>query len=170
MRILIIEDNAFNVFCLSRLLESVITSVLINFVSNSQDALSYIDAYHPNLVIIDGELTIADETGTNGPQLAASILQKYPQLPVIAWSDSELMREAFTQVFRQNNRLVNEYNTWAKNVNSVLIQKTWTYYFGKLSREKTSSLPHLRSHKKQVNPSSTFCTIFENTAKRSSVL
>ncbi|VEB33873.1 response regulator [Legionella cherrii] len=139
MRVLIIEDNAFNAFCLSRLLESVIASVSIDVVSNSQDALSCIDTHVPDLVIIDGELNLIDELSTHGPQLAAVILQKYPHLPIIAWSDSEFMRSAFAKVFIQSNRLVNEYNTWTKTVNPECIQKPGLFI---LMTQSMKSNPH----------------------------
>ncbi|MGL5743447.1 MAG: response regulator [Legionella sp.] len=143
MRVLIIEDNAFNAFCLCRLLESAITSVSTTVVSNSQDALSVMEINVHDLVIIDGELNLIDEMSTHGPQLAAVLLQKYPHLPLISWSDSEFMRSAFAKIFIQHNRLVNEYNTWTKAVSLKSIHKTWTYYFGEAIGEKKSSFAHL---------------------------
>ncbi len=150
MRVLIIEDNAFNAFCLSRLLESVISSVAIDVVSNSQDALSFIDTHVPDLVVIDGELNLIDEFSTHGPQLAAVILQKYPHLPLITWSDSEFMRGAFAKVLIQYNRLVNEYNTWNKTVSPECIQKTWAYYFDESVAEK-HAFSHITRSKRQAS-------------------
>ncbi|WP_454784746.1 response regulator [Legionella sp. WA2024007413] len=149
MRVLIIEDNVFNAFCLSRLLESVSAPISIDVVSNSQDALSFIDTHAPDLVIIDGELNLIDEFSTHGPQLAAVILQKYPHLPLIAWSDSEFMRGAFAKVFIQYNRLVNEYNTWTKTVNQTCIEKTWAYYFDDSIGKKQPAFSHA-PHAKRV--------------------
>lgn len=136
MRVLIIEDNAFNAFCLSRILESINASMSIETVSNSQDALAWIESQVPDLVIIDGELNLINEFSTHGPQLASVILQKYPHLPLIAWSDSEFMRSAFAKIFSQSNRLVNEYNTWAKTVSPECIQKTLSYYFDEAETKK----------------------------------
>lgn len=150
MRVLIIEDNAFNAYCLCRLVESVIASVSVNVVTNSRDALSFMDINLPNLVIIDGDLGMVDEWSCHGPQLAALLLQKYPSLPVIAWSDSEFMRGAFAKVFVQNNRLVNEFNTWAKAVSLECVHKTWAYYFGNLVEEKKPSYSYL-GHNKKLN-------------------
>lgn len=150
MRVLIIEDSVFNAFCLSRLLESVITPVSIDVVSNSQDALSFLDTQAPDLVIIDGELNLIDELSTHGPQLAAVILQKYPHLPLIAWSDSEFMRGAFAKVFIQYNRLVNEYNTWTKTVSPECIQKTWAYYFDESVGTKQKTFSHASHAKRQA--------------------
>ncbi|MBI2785544.1 MAG: response regulator [Legionella longbeachae] len=129
MRVLIIEDNAFNAFCLCRLLELVNPSSLVAIVNNSHDALSALEINIPDLVIIDGELSLIDELSTHGPQLAAQLLQKYPYLPLIVWSDSEFMRGAFAKVFIQHNRLVNEYNTWTKTVSPECIRKTLSHYF-----------------------------------------
>lgn len=150
MRVLIIEDNAFNAFCLSRLLESVVATVAIDVVSNSQDALSFIDTHVPDLVVIDGELDLIDEFSTHGPQLAAVILQKYPHLPLISWSDSEFMRGAFAKVLIQYNRLVNEYNTWTKTVSPECIQKTWAYYFDESANEK-QDFSHITRSKRQAS-------------------
>ncbi len=151
MRVLIIEDSAFNALCLSRLLESVITSVSVAVVSNSQDALSFINTHVPDLVIIDGELNLINESSTHGPQLAAVILQKYPHLPLISWSDSEFMRGAFAKVFIQHNRLVNEYNTWAKTLSAECIQKTWAYYFDESLGKKQQVFSHVTHAKRQAN-------------------
>lgn len=150
MRVLIIEDNAFNAFCLSRLLESVIASVSIATVSNSHDALSFIETHVPDLVIIDGELNLVDELCTHGPQLAEIILQKYPHLPLISWSDSEFMRGAFAKVFIQHNRLVNEYNTWVKTVSPESIQKTCSYYFDESVGEKQQTYTRVTHSKRQA--------------------
>jgi CheY-like chemotaxis protein len=151
MRVLIIEDNAFNAFCLSRLLESVAGSVSIDTVSTSQDALSFIETHVPDLVILDGELQLINELSTHGPQLASIILQKNPHLPLIAWSDSEFMRGAFAKVFIQYNRLVNEYNTWAKTVSLECIKKTWSYYFNESIGEKQQTYSHVTHGKIQTN-------------------
>ncbi|KTC91390.1 response regulator [Fluoribacter dumoffii] len=151
MRVLIIEDSAFNAFCLSRLLESVIASVSIEVVSTSQDALSFLDTQLPDLVIIDGELNLINELSTHGPQLAAVILQKYPHLPLIAWSDSEFMRSAFAKTFTQHNRLVNGFNTWAKTVTPECIKKTWAYYFDEAVNEKQQAYSHVTHAKRQVS-------------------
>ncbi|MDI1352503.1 MAG: response regulator, partial [bacterium] len=95
MRVLIVEDNAFNAFCLRRLLESVMTFGTVTIVNNSRAALSLINNYSPDLVIIDGDLgAFNDGLHCNGPELATIILGKYPHLPLIAWSDSIELREA----------------------------------------------------------------------------
>jgi CheY-like chemotaxis protein len=129
MHVLIIEDNSFNAFCLRRLLELVVASVSVVIVNNSQDALSSIEISVPDVVIIDGELSLVDELSIHGPQLAAVLLQKYPYLPLIAWSDSEFMRGSFAKTFTHHSRLVNEYNTWTKTVDLKCIRRTLTHYF-----------------------------------------
>lgn len=151
MHVLIIEDSAFNAFCLSRLLEAVAASVSITVANNSKDALSSISVNMPDLVIIDGELNLIDELSTHGPQLAAVLLQKYPHLPLIAWSDSEFMRGAFTKVFTQHNRLVNEYNTWTKTVNAECIHKTLDYYFDDLNGKIEPSFSHTAGTQRHPN-------------------
>ncbi len=131
MRILIVEDNAFNAFCLRRLLESVVSTVTVTIVSNSLEALPLINNNLPDMVVIDGDLGAAnDEYCCNGPELANLLLQKFPHLPLIAWSDSELMREAFFRVFNKHRQPLNEYNSWTKAISLDRIFKTWAYYFG----------------------------------------
>lgn len=131
MRILIVEDNAFNAFCLRRLLESVVAQVMVTIVNNSQAALSLINSNSPDIVVIDGDLGAAlDDQYCNGPELAGLLLKKFPHLPLIAWSDSEYMREAFTLVFNQHHQTLNEYNSWTKVISQERICKTWAYYFG----------------------------------------
>ncbi|BCA93843.1 response regulator [Legionella antarctica] len=130
MRVLIVEDNAFNAFCLRRLLESVVTSVSVSIVTNSQAALVHINASLPDMVVVDGDLGAIDEQHCNGPQLVNLVLQKNPYLPIIAWSDSESMRDAFKVVFNRFNKPLNEYNTWTKAINIERICKSWAYYFG----------------------------------------
>jgi CheY-like chemotaxis protein len=147
MRVLIIEDNSFNAFCLSRLLESVITSVSITVASNSQEALSSMETNVPDLVIVDGELSLPDESSVHGPQLADVILQKHPDLPLIAWSDSEFMLGSFSKIFTQHNRLVNEYNTWSKTVSPECIHKAWAYYFSESISKKQHVFSHLANAK-----------------------
>ncbi|HDV5711164.1 TPA: response regulator [Legionella pneumophila] len=131
MRVLIVEDSAFNAFCLRRLLESVVASISVTIVNNSQAALSFANNYCPDIVVVDGDLGASpDEMNCNGPELAGILLQKYPQLPIVAWSDSDAMREDFIKVFKSHGLFLNEYNTWPKVIGLERIHKTWAYYFG----------------------------------------
>ncbi|CEG55603.1 response regulator [Legionella fallonii] len=129
MRVLIVEDSAFNAFCLRRLLESEVTSVMVTIVHDSQAAMSSVNNSLPDIVIIDGDLGATDKPYCNGPELTETLLQKNPYLPIIAWSDSDTMREDFASAFMRHNRLLNEYNIWTKVVGRELICKTWAYYF-----------------------------------------
>ena len=147
MRILIIEDNTFSAFCLRRILESVLASVSVIVTSNSQDALSLIDFELPDLVIIDGELEQVNESSRHGPQLAAAVLEKYPHLPMIAWTDSEFMREAFAKVFIQHNRLVNGHSIWAKVISPECVRRAWTYYFGEFPGKEYPVFSHINAQR-----------------------
>lgn len=129
MRVLIVEDNAFNAFCLRRLLESMKQSVSVTIVNNSRDALSLINYYLPDIVILDGDLGAKGTSFFNGPELANHILQKYPSLPIIAWSDSDLIKKEFAGVLIRYNKLLNEYSIWPKVVSSERIDNTFAYYF-----------------------------------------
>lgn len=146
MRILIVEDNAFNAFCLRRLLESMVTSISVTIVNNSQAAMSYINSNLPDMVVVDGDLGTTNELHCNGPEFADALLQIYPHLPVIAWSDSESMREAFAVVFNQHNKFLNEYNSWTKVVGLDRICKTWAYYFGEFMAGQNAEFSYHQSN------------------------
>jgi CheY-like chemotaxis protein len=130
MRVLIVEDNAFNAFCLRRLLESAVASISVTIVHNSKAALSQVNHHAPDMVVIDGDLEASnDGTQCNGPELAHILLQKYPDLPLIAWSNSDSMRVVFMHVFKHHDKPINEYNTWNKLISVEHISKTWNHYF-----------------------------------------
>jgi hypothetical protein len=101
-------------------------------VNNSLAAMAYCNNNLPDLVVVDGHLKPSDDRYCNGPEFVQAILQKSPHLPIIAWTDSEFMREAFAVVFSQHNKLLNEYNLWNKVTGIERISKTWAYYFGGL--------------------------------------
>ncbi len=138
MQVLIVEDSAFNAFCLRRLLESEVTPTVVTIVHDSQAAMSYVNNNVPDMVIIDGDLGATEAPYCNGPALTESLLQQYPYLPIIAWSDSETMREDFAVAFMRHDRLLNEYNIWAKVVARDLIRKTWSYYFGEPMKDQNA--------------------------------
>jgi CheY-like chemotaxis protein len=147
MRILIVEDNAFNAFCLGRLLESVMSLSTVTVVKNSHEALSLIKNNPQDMVIIDGDLSaLNDGVHCNGPELAHILLQQYPHLPVIAWSDSEGMRDEFAQVFKWHEQPINEFKMWTKVVSLDRISKTCAYYFGEFVgfSECVAPFPHAK--------------------------
>lgn len=137
-RILIVEDSAFNAFCLRRLLESEVTSVIVTIAHDSLAAMSYVNNNVPDMVIIDGDLGATDAPYCNGPALTETLLQQYPYLPIIAWSDSETMREDFAVAFMRHNKHLDKYSIWTKVVARDLIRKTWSYYFGELINEQNA--------------------------------
>lgn len=136
MRVLIVEDNAFNAFCLRRLLESAVSPVTVSIVNSSKAALLLINNHSPDMVVIDGDLGTSEY---NGPELLDVLLKKYSDLPVIAWSDSDAMKEAFARVLSQNDKQMNEYNTWTKIVSRERICKTWAFYFGEFINRQHSA-------------------------------
>lgn len=137
MRVLIIEDNEFNAFCLRRLLESALPDGNISIANNSNAALSLFYAHPFDLVILDGDLGAARANGAycNGPELAQLLLSKYPQIALVAWTDSQLMRQEFSLVFKQFQRQLNELSLWNKTVTTESIYKTWRHHFGELLGE-----------------------------------
>jgi CheY-like chemotaxis protein len=127
MSVLIVEDNAFNAFCIKRLFAFINNELDLTIVPDSFSALSYLAENNPALVILDGDLSTSDGCYCNGPVLAELILRTNPQLPIIAWSNSEPMRAAFAEVFRQHNRLLNDYNCWPKIVSVERINNSLSF-------------------------------------------
>ncbi len=140
MRVLIIEDNDFNAFCLRRLLESVMTGGSVTVANNSNAALSLFYSHPFDLVIIDGDLGAVRGTGAhcNGPELAQILLYKYPHLALVAWTDSQQLRQEFSHIFKQHERVLNELSVWNKTVTVETICKTWTYYFSEFIGGQTA--------------------------------
>jgi CheY-like chemotaxis protein len=140
MHVLIVEDNAFNAYCLRRLLESLVEPISVTIVNNSQTALASIENQGTDVVVMDGDLGAEiDASNCNGPELAEIILKNYPNLPIIAWTDSDLMRETFANVFIRHGSPLNEYNSWTKAIQLERICKTWAYYFGEFMASQNSA-------------------------------
>lgn len=123
MRVLIVEDNAFNAYCLRRLLESLNSAIKVTISSTSLAALAQMHLNAPDLVIIDGHLGNVHEL-CHGPALADQIFKKYPYVPVIAWTDSKPMREQFATIFKQHHRIMDETCVWSKMVSIERIRKS----------------------------------------------
>jgi CheY-like chemotaxis protein len=129
MRVLIVEDNAFNAYCLRRLLESTHYFLNVTVAATSQMALAHLQNQCFDLMIIDGELS-HESIDLNGPELTQIILEKNPGQHVIAWTDSPEMKEHFAQVFNQYHYGCNEYTLWSKAIHPEHIIKTLMFYFG----------------------------------------
>ncbi|CEK12098.1 response regulator [Legionella hackeliae] len=127
MRVLIVEDNAFNAFCLTRLLTTVNKQIQATVVGDSLSALNYLAENEVAFVIMDGDLGATDGLYCNGPALVETIWQQNSQLPVVAWSDSESMRKAFADVFKQYNKTLNDYTCWTKIVSHERIRQSLPY-------------------------------------------
>lgn len=127
MRVLIVEDNAFNAFCLTRLLMLVNKQIQTTVVGDSLSALNYIAQNEVAFIVMDGDLGATDGIYCNGPVLTETIWQQTPQLPIVAWSDSEPLRKAFADVFRQYNKSLNDYTCWSKVVSQERIRQSLPY-------------------------------------------
>ncbi|KTD22743.1 two component sensor and regulator, histidine kinase response regulator [Legionella lansingensis] len=133
MRVLIVEDNAFNAFCLSRLLTTVDKQLQVAVVNDSLSAINYLAENDVSLVILDGDLGAADGLHCNGPALAEHIWQNDSHFPLIAWSDSECMRNAFVDIFRKYNKPLNDYTCWTKVVSQERIRQSLIYFMAQSS-------------------------------------
>ena len=128
MHILIVEDNPFNAFCLTRLLQSVYRQIQVSVVGNSVDALNFLQQNTLSLVILDGDLRANNESHCNGPTLADVIWSSGYTIPIIAWTDSEGMQQAFADVFEKHNKFFNENHCWTKIVSQKRMIQTLAYY------------------------------------------
>lgn len=129
MRVLLVEDNAYNAFCLRRILESVIPAVRVTLVSNSQAALRIIHIELQDVVILDGDLGAAQgHSEHDGPALADALLHEHPNMPLIAWSDSKPMREAFARIFKQHHKEEHQCSSWPKTISPERVLETWARY------------------------------------------
>lgn len=129
MRVLIVEDNSFNAFCLRRLLESFIAVDEVTIVNNSHAALSSLYEILPDLVIVGANLGSVDaKSHCSGFELSHIILHKYPHLPLIVWLDAQDKYDAFAQLFNRYNRTVNNLTLWPKTISLAHITKAWSYH------------------------------------------
>ncbi|KTC99314.1 response regulator [Legionella erythra] len=140
MRVLIVEDNAFNAFCLTRLLQSAQPSVQVIVVNDSLSALNVIESEDVSLVIVDGDLGVGDGLLCNGPALADALWELKPSLPVIAWTDSEIMRSAFAETFKQQQKCFNDIYCWPKIVSQERISLALNYLGKQASATPAASI------------------------------
>jgi CheY-like chemotaxis protein len=131
MHVLIIEDSAFNAFCLTRLMQATCPQIQVTTINNSVDVLNFLEKNTPSLIILDGDLRPQDELHCNGPVLADFIWSSYSsQIPIIAWTDSDTMRLAFAEVFRRHQKPFNDYHCWTKVVSQERIMQTLAHLIG----------------------------------------
>ncbi|WP_367607494.1 response regulator [Legionella sp. W05-934-2] len=123
MNILIVDDNAFGAYCLSRLLSLVNADVSISIVHNSQAALSAIETRQPDWVVLDGDLQAGDGIYCNGPALLDCIWSVYPDISAVVWTDSDAMRLKFAEVFDRYNKPFTEDYCWPKMVKQNRIRR-----------------------------------------------
>lgn len=127
MRILIVEDSAFNAFCLKRLLEQMDKELKVDIVPHSEAARSFLAKNPMSLVVLDGDLGASDGIFCNGPALADTIWANNPQQAIVAWSDSTTMRAAFAEVFKEYNKPFNANTCWSKVVSLDRLSQSLSY-------------------------------------------
>lgn len=128
MYILLVEDNSLNASFLSRLLENTSKSTQIRVVDNAFDALMKLTEEQFDCVILDGKLADANkEAVCHGPALANTIWQYYPQMPIIAWTDSKPMQEAFSKVFDACGKASDKRYFWPKkpDIEQISLSLGW---------------------------------------------
>ncbi len=121
MRILIVEDNSFNAFCLSRLLEATIRPAQLQVANDADKALLQLNKFRPDLLILDGDL--GKSSHYNGPMLADKIWTSSSECVIVAWTDNIERDSDFAEVFKRHNKDFDHYTRWSKNVSaSELVQ------------------------------------------------
>ena len=140
MQVLIVEDNVFNAFCLSRIFEVTYKQVQVTVANKSHTAMKQFEKISPALVILDGDLGADKGRSWNGPALADILWEKYPHVPVVAWTDCEQMRSNFADVFKRHNKAINEYNNWAKVVCPIHIHQSIAYLTAEFNYSTTPPL------------------------------
>ncbi len=123
MHILIVDDNAFGAYCLSRLLSLVSSEVSISIVHDSEKALVAIEEKQPDWLILDGDLHAGDGIHCNGPALLDCIWTLHPDLSVVIWTDSDVMRKGFSEVFSRYNKPFTDDFNWPKMVKQSRIRR-----------------------------------------------
>jgi len=123
MHILIVDDNAFGAYCLSRMLSVVNANVTITIAHNSLAALSAIEEKQPDWVILDGDLQAGDGIQCNGPALLDCIWSLYPDISVVVWTDSDIMNAGFADVFHRYNKPYTDDYCWPKMVKQSRIRR-----------------------------------------------
>lgn len=129
MRVLIVEDNAFNAFCLTRLLQASFPAIQVTVVDDSISAQQLVESDDLSLVILDGDLGVGDGLLCNGPALADTLWHSNSLLRIVAWSDSETMRQAFAEVFKRHKKMFNDLSCWPKIVSQERIRLSLNHLF-----------------------------------------
>lgn len=126
MQVLIVEDNAFNAFCMARLFETICSNTEVSVAKNSLEAITNIDAIAPDLVVLDGNLQALDGDQCNGPALADYIWRRCPRMPIVAWTDHEGMIKKFKDVFATHLKPFNEVTAWPKSMDYTKLYQAIT--------------------------------------------
>lgn len=127
MHVLIVEDNAFNAFCLTRLLQASCQHIKVSVVNNSVNAYNFFLDQVPSFVVLDGCLSVHDEQHAHGPVLADLIWTAWPKMPVIAWTNCDTTRQTFDAVFKKHKKNFNDIYCWSKVVSQTSIAKSLAY-------------------------------------------
>ncbi|KTC70180.1 two component sensor and regulator histidine kinase response regulator [Legionella birminghamensis] len=122
MQVIIVEDHAFNAYCLTSLLQEVNPQVTVTLITNSLELNDYLSHSHADLIILDGDLGASDGLRCNGPAVADSLLQTNPMIPLIVWTSSPAMRAAFASVFAEHQLRLSDDNCWPKMVSTDRIR------------------------------------------------
>ncbi|KTD20186.1 response regulator [Legionella londiniensis] len=123
MLVLIVADNEFNAYCLTRLIEATCNTVQVTMANGSFAALQEMAESKPDLVVLDGDLGVGEGRYCSAPVLADLLWRKFPHISVIAWTDCDEMRLAFAEVFKQHNKQFNEQSIWPKIVYPQHLQR-----------------------------------------------
>lgn len=122
MRVLVVEDDAFNAFCLQRVLQLAFLDCQVELAHNSAIALQHLSHTSYDLLVLDGDLGVMEEDKLcNGPALLDKLWQEKPRQKAVAWSDSSRMLQEFRSVFHRHGREFTQSCCWPKTITAQKI-------------------------------------------------
>lgn len=115
MRVLLVEDNSFIAFCLTRFLKEALVDAHVSVVKDADSAYQAVTHDTPDLLILDGHLS-DDARAETGPEIADKVWQAFPDMAIVACTDSESMKGAFKTIFERHQKAFDKDSNWPKNI------------------------------------------------------
>ena len=115
MKILIVDDNKFNLFIMTKLIAEIVEDSHIDTAQTVDNAYQYFLTNDYDLVITDGDLN----NNITGPMFARLLLNKKPDQVIAGWTDCSTKKEEFSHVFKLARSTESQCMVWQKDINEV---------------------------------------------------
>jgi len=115
MKFLIVDDNKFNLFIMTKLIAEIVEDSHIDTAQTVDSAYQYFLTNDYDLVITDGDLN----NNITGPMFARLMLNKKPDQMIAGWTDCTTKKEEFSHVFKLARSSENQCMVWQKDINEV---------------------------------------------------